>query len=246
MTLSVTIDPRVHRIRLGECRIPKRLQSLRLGQREDESPAALNFVRHLADHLLSENRELADYPPMVGIGQGLAWVGAAGTGKTSEATATLLEIYYTYPELHDNWETPVLFVAYADYISMRKEQWSLQSKKGYEDRWSEIQQVIDGVRSVPVLLLDDVGKEHDGASGFASKELDLLLRQRHRDALPTLMTTNVGFGDWAAVYNESMGSFVQEAFGLITMTTDDHRVGAAGWQMTEKSDRPKRVDRARR
>ena len=242
----MTVDPRVHRIRLGEYHIPVRLQTLRLGQSDDESPAARDFVEHLSDHLVGEGRELDARPPLVGIGQGLAWVGAPGTGKTIEATKTLLEIYYVYPELRDTWETPIMFIAYADYISARKEQWSLQNRRGYEDQWSEIQKVIDAVKGAAVLLIDDVGKEHDGASGFASKELDLLLRQRHREALPTLITTNVGFGDWSAVYNQSMGSFVQEAFGLIITDKDDRRAGVSGWNLSEKPSPPRRPSSARR
>jgi DNA replication protein DnaC len=212
----VTTDPRVDRLRLGEFGIPKRLHALRLGQDEGESLKSTDFVENLADHYLTSNREIADYPPMEGIGRGLAFVGPPGSGKTTEATKTLIEIYQRH-RLH------VFFVTYAGYVSMRKEQWSLQSKDAYADRWAEIQNTIESVRSVPVLLLDDVGKEHDGASGFAAKELDLLLRHRHANALPTIVTTNIPLSKWDETYNASMGSFAKEAFTRIVMARKDQR-----------------------
>ena len=212
----MSTDPRVDRLRLGEFGIPKRLHTLRLGQNEWESPKSRKFVTNLRDHYLTSRREIADYPPMEGIGRGLAFVGPPGSGKTTEATKTLIEVYRTH-RLH------VYFIAYADYISMRKEQWSLQGKDVYADRWGEIQTMIETVRTVPVLLIDDIGKEHDGASGFAAKELDLLLRQRHREALPTLITTNIPLTKWADTYNASMASFAEEAFTRIVMAKDDRR-----------------------
>jgi len=201
---------------MGEFNIPKRLHTLRLGQSEGESPVSADFVENLADHYVTSKREIADYPPMAGIGRGLAYVGPPGSGKTTEATKTLIEIYYTH-------NLPVFFITFAGYISMRKEQWGLNNRPGTEDRWSDIQSTIDSVKNTPVLLLDDVGKEMDGVSGFAAKELDLLLRQRHADALPTIVTTNIPLSQWDTTYNASMGSFAREAFTRIVMADKDRR-----------------------
>jgi DNA replication protein DnaC len=212
----MTTDVRIDRIRMGEFNIPMRLRNLRLGQDAHESPKSLKFVQHLEDHYVTSRRELADYPPMEKIGRGLAYVGPPGSGKTTEAAKTLIAVYYEH-------HIGVYFVTFAGYIAMRKEQWGLQNKESYLDRWEEIQNTIESVRNAPVLLLDDVGKEMDGASDFAAKELDLLLRQRHADALPTIITTNIKLSTWGETYNASMGSFVQEAFTLIVMAAEDKR-----------------------
>jgi DNA replication protein DnaC len=74
-----------------------------------------------------------------------------------------------------------------------------------------------------VLLLDDVGKEHRTKSGYAENELDVLLRLRHREGRPTLITSNVPPKDWGVIYHESMGSFIQESFTMIKMVGSDRR-----------------------
>jgi DNA replication protein DnaC len=211
----MTTDPRVDLLRYREFQLPTKYYRAPDGYHL--SPKAKGFVLNLHDRLVTPSRPLDKWPvdPST-VGKGVVWVGPPGRGKTTEAVETLKSVYHTY-------SIPVFFVAFADYISLRKEQWGIEDRPEMAERWSEIQTIRDKVLGSPVLLLDDVGKEHDGRSRFAAAELDSLLRERHRAARPTLLTTNLPRNEWGRAYNPSMGSFVNEAFDWIIMNGKDHR-----------------------
>jgi DNA replication protein DnaC len=104
---------------------------------------------------------------------------------------------------------------------MQKRQWVEDPDDG--DSW-----LIDGIygdaphaNNVQVLILDDIGKEHRTATGWAENQFDAVLRARFNAGLPTIVTTNVPLKDWGSVYGEAMGSFAHEAFIPLVITAPE-------------------------
>jgi DNA replication protein DnaC len=227
--------------RLAEWRsaeIPARLHNLRLGDltpKNDSQALAidrcLHLVRCFRDHYVSSERSV--YPEDPGtIGRGLMLVGPAGTGKTTLAGLTLIELFRTHPGLFfypqyrgRRDERRVRFLAMADLMAMKIE---YMRNDVTPERSQEIRESLDDAREAVLLVLDDVGAEHRSASGYAEGEVARLIRSRHRNACPTIVTTNVRPMEWREVYGESLASFLAEAFEIVSIVGEDIRGQALG------------------
>lgn len=149
-------------------------------------------------------------------GMGLLLVGKPGHGKTTLACTALQELIRGIPRealgsLDKPPVRPIYFTDYPKLLRMQKRQW--EDPEGFESN------LIDGLfgdapdhMNVKVLVLDDIGKEHRTATGWAENTFDALLRSRFNAGLPTIVTTNVPLKSWGDVYGEAMGSFAHEAF----------------------------------
>lgn len=157
-------------------------------------------------------------------GRGLLLVGEPGTGKTLLSCAVLTQV-------HLDHKRDVRFVAAADYYSAMTDiprlnrEASDMSDSGLRLYEIEKQRLV--VRSHALICMDDVGKERHTASGYAQEKFDELVRGRFRDALPTVLTSNLPTARWAAVYGDSMRSFIDEAFDLIILRGPDQRARRA-------------------
>jgi len=81
----------------------------------------------------------------------------------------------------------------------------------------------DRILSVRFLVLDDVGTEYRTNSGFFETQFEILLRQRIREKLTTLLTSNVNPKDLISIYGESAVSLMKEATYPIKLVGDDWR-----------------------
>lgn len=139
-------------------------------------------------------------------GWGMFIYGPNGVGKTHASCAMLKEVtkrgYSSYCILADE-----LKVAFIDGA-----------------RFDKDNSVIDRVRSVDFLLIEDLGKEYSGkGSGFAELCFENLLRKRCREMRPTFITTNLSRSAFFDRYKESAASLAQECMVAVEMTGQDRR-----------------------
>lgn len=110
-------------------------------------------------------------------GKGLLLWGDNGRGKTYAAACIL--------KFARSWGYSGLLVRATDIVPSIVEGWeferNLHGRQNYEQR----------MRSVDFLVIDDLGKEIEGKSGFSVSALDRILRDRAQDAKPVIITTNL-------------------------------------------------------
>ena len=217
------IHPRLKTLLLNEAGIPKRLHDIRLEEfkpsrdQREAYQGCQDFVTNLRDHYISPHRPQDEYPEdRTKIGRGILLVGGPGTGKTTLAALTVQEIFLTY-------RLPVRFIAQADYYQARLDQIRAEKANDMEEA-NRLDTLTRSIRMMPVVCLDDLSKERQTASGFSEHEVDAMLRARYRDAHPTIVTSNLPLSEWGARYNESMESFLHEAFDVFVVAGKDWRV----------------------
>ncbi|MGW0060339.1 ATP-binding protein [Streptosporangium sandarakinum] len=155
------------------------------------------------------------------IGKGLVLVGQPGAGKTTLAAILAQEV-------RNRHNVAVFFVPMADYIHQLLEQINLSKQvaagvpRAVERFW-QIEDFKRAVRRRPLVVFDDVSKEHRTSSGFAADEIDRMFRGRFRDGLPSVLSTNLPVEEWGDAYNPSMRSFAAEAYDEVVMGGRDLR-----------------------
>jgi len=146
-------------------------------------------------------------------GLGLLLVGLPGHGKTTLASVAVQELIRTMPF---ETEQPALFMDYPKFLRLEKTAFSDPS---VEDDLRKI--YGDDRHSIPLFILDDLGKEYRTQAGWAENVFDALLRARFNTGLPTIVTTNVKTSKWRATYSEAMASFAHEAFMWVEVESDN-------------------------
>lgn len=162
-------------------------------------------------------RLLADYvkwfPDFWRRGTGMTLVGPSGMGKTTLACALATTLVRERGYI-------AAYSTLGGYIRMEQRLIGRQKLTDGRDALAqeareEIAEITEAEwilrRGAYLVILDDVGKEHRTASGWAAQEFELLLRERYDSGLPTIITTNLSFDKWDAEYSQNLRSFATEA-----------------------------------
>lgn len=191
--------------RLRRSRIPAQFWNTTFDDYEMDTAAQQDLRAEVAGWVASFRKE-----PVMHGGRGYLFAGRPGVGKTMLAsiigTSLLDQGHY------------VRFLRLPTLIEMTLRQFTLQQAwQRYEDpsaheEWQATDAWLeDAKRLSHLLILDDVGREHQGRSGFAASVFDSLLRTRVDLGRPVLLASNLAMKDWAEEYDHTMQSFVHQA-----------------------------------
>lgn len=156
-------------------------------------------------------------------GKGLAFYGLPGRGKTTLASAIIQEAMRTFPldifALND--VRPCYFITYASMVDLKGEMMEDIVDESKQNLYLGIMgEHPDEYRNVKILVLDDVGREHQSSSGWNKNLLHHVLRSRFNRGLPTIVTSNIPLANWKDWYGEATGSFAHEAFRNVALESD--------------------------
>lgn len=142
-------------------------------------------------------------------GNGLLLGGPPGPGKT-----TLAQIALKYLA-RAGW------TCYATSLSEIVE--NIQSSWKDNDDDSEASNFLERCRAADFLLIDDLGKEHAGPTGFSANVFDNLIRHRVQHRLPTFITTNLNRTGIHTRYGDALLSLVEGKCIIVSVKAADIR-----------------------
>ena len=129
----------------------------------------------------------------VSNGIGLMLVGDRGTGKTLASTLLLKMLLAQ--------GIGGYFTTFQNMIDVFTTTWRDNAEKEWFDRH---------MRHAPVLVVDDVGREHKGRLEVVESMFDHILRARVAASLPTLFTSNKNIPELVSLYRLNVFSLINE------------------------------------
>ena len=201
---------------LQAAHIPPNRQGWELEDCKDVAEEDRTVIRKYLDAI--QKRAIIRAAGQPHCGKGLLMYGTPGQGKTTLALVALQTAMRTFSYEDFDCDTGVLirpcyFTTYNDILNLKgllmDESADENQQVLYEGLLGNCQNDAYNVR---LLVIDDVGREHAGQTGWQKNLLHHVLRTRFNNGLPTIITTNLPAEDWAGLYGDATSSFIKEAF----------------------------------
>ena len=161
-------------------------------------------------------RYIEDREKNLRSGWGLLLTGKPGVGKTFLANMVL-------KACQEKGESIEAFEMSA-FIELFLERFALQHREESDQRYYEIQDHIHRIRTkTQWVLFDDIGREHESASGWSNEQLFNVFRYRYDRGRPTLFTTNFNLDELGTRCSEGFISQIGESCHVIAMESNDYR-----------------------
>lgn len=170
---------------------------------------AADFSTYLGPNSAAELAKvyLKKLAEMKAKGIGLLLAGPPGPGKTTLATIILKYL------ARANWTC--YMISLGDIVEHIQRGWSDKDEDSYE--------LLDKAKKADFLLIDDVGKEHSGPTGFSATVFDNLIRYRTQHRLPTILTTNLTERQIRNRYGDAFTSLIRGKCKVIEVNDEDVR-----------------------
>lgn len=203
---------------LQAANIPKNRRGWELSDCTDVDPINLKAVTAWVDLVKDKKIIRSDGNK---CGYGLLFQGSPGHGKTTLGLAIIqtlikdLDVTAFSVEDGSTLIKPCYFITFNDLLD-------LKGKTMGEPTEEDIR-LLDGILgncdtdayNIRVLIIDDVGNEHETQSQWQKNMLHHVLRSRFNAGLPTIVTTNIPLENWKGRYGEPTTSFASEAFAYL-------------------------------
>lgn len=146
-------------------------------------------------------------------GRGLTFMGAAGVGKTYLAEMVLKQAHQERYTIES--------ITVATLVQMHQK---LFGKLEDDYELASVEHQIERLQyQTDFVLFDDVGREYDSGSGWASQILFNVVRDRYNRKLPFLVTTNLPLPKLEVRYTESFVSMLHGKTDIFWMQGEDYR-----------------------
>lgn len=146
-------------------------------------------------------------------GKGLFLYGPQGRGKTTVESIIAKEVaMMVNPDTFSKKQTfNVAFAMYDDIV-----------KKQFDKEQSQLKYFL---YKSDLLIIDNVGNETGkNEKQFSQRILEMILRKRDNDCLPTILSSNYNIDEMAKEYNNDVRDFILQNDKLVSVLGDNHRI----------------------